>query len=378
MTPGEETALDAARLEDLAKGALVLAAGAEHSSYRASLDWARAAIAEHGPVPLIRPGDLGSGRMCVTVSLLGSSAALAEELPTGEEPRRAVRALERRLGRAADAVVPLNTAAENALLAVVTAASCRLPLVDGDGCGRVLPLLEQTTFTIAGVDVAPVALATPAGDVVVVEAAGSRVEELVRPLVLAAGGWAVAACYPMDGERLAATVVPGTVSRALGAGRPTHGDPFALWQPRPRRLGIGRITAVEHPATPGPDAAGSTALPSRPTSVVVSETEGLHRRFRLEAHNEVLLVLADGAPVAAAPDQVLMLSAADQRVLDVERAMPGIEVEIVVIPAAPAWHTPQGRRLAAAGGLILLSPESERDARQVNHPDAERPEGTRW
>ncbi|RSS58607.1 DUF917 domain-containing protein [Streptomyces sp. WAC01280] len=378
MTPGEETALDATRLEDLAQGALVLAAGAEHSSYRASRDWARASIAEHGPVPLIRPGDLGSERMCVTVSLLGSSAALAEQLPTGEEPRRAVRALERRLGRTADAVVPLNTAAENALLAVVTAASCGLPLVDGDGCGRVLPLLEQTTFTIAGVDVAPVALATPAGDVVVVEAAGSRVEELVRPLVLAAGGWAVAACYAMDGARLAAAVVPGTVSRALAAGRPSHGDPFALWQPKPRRLGIGRITAVEHPATPGPDTVGGTALPSRPTSVVVSETEGLHRRFRLEAHNEVLLVLADGAPAAAAPDQILMLSAADQRVLDVERAIPGVEVEIVVIPAAPAWHSPQGRRLAAAGGLILLSPDLEPDARRVKHPDAERPEEPRW
>lgn len=197
-------------------------------------------------------------------------------------------------------------------------------------------------------------------------------------MVLAAGGWAVAACYAMDGDRMAAAVVPGTVSRALAAGRPTPGDPFALWEPRPRRLGIGRITAVEHPVTQGPDTAGGSALPSRPTSVVVSETEGLHRRFRLEAHNEVLLVLADGAPAAAAPDQILMLSASDQRVLDVERAMPGIEVEIVVIPAAPAWHTPQGRRLAAAGGLLLLSPDPEPDAWRAEHPDAQRPEETRW
>ncbi|MBP0448661.1 DUF917 domain-containing protein [Kitasatospora sp. RG8] len=354
--------LDLARLEELAKGALVLAAGAEQSSHRASLEWARAAIGEHGPVPLLDTAALGAERLCVTVSLLGSSAALAEHLPTGEEPRRAVQALERHLGRAADAVVALNTAAENALLSVVTAASCGLPLVDGDGCGRVLPLLEQTTFTIAGIDVAPVALATPAGDVVVVEAAVSRVEELVRPLVLAAGGWAVAACYPMDGERLATAAVPGTVSRALAAGR-AQGDPFAPWQPRPRRLGTGRITAVEHPASPGPDTVGRAGLPSRPTSVVVSETEGLHRRFRLEAHNEVLLVLADGAPVAAAPDQILMLSVADQRVLDVERAVAGIEVEIVVIPAAPAWHSQQGRRLAAAGGLVLLGPGGDEESR---------------
>ncbi|MFL9684982.1 hypothetical protein [Streptomyces sp. KL110A] len=83
--------------------------------------------------------------------------------------------------------------------------------------------------------------------------------------------------------------------------------------------------------------------------MLVEEDEGLRRRFRLEAHNEILLVLADGAPAASLPDQILMLSRTDRRVLDVERAVPGTAVEVVVIEAPAAWYTPEGRALARTG-----------------------------
>ncbi|MFC9756434.1 DUF917 domain-containing protein [Streptomyces sp. NPDC056921] len=372
---GAPVQVDAAVLERLAAGSLVLAAGAAESAFRVALDWARASVAAHGPVRLLAPDELSGLRLCVTVTLVGSSAALAEQLPTGAETVRAVRALERLLGARADAVVALNTAGENALLSVAAAADCGLPLVDGDGCGRVLPLLEQSTFTLAGVAAAPLALATPSGDVVVVESAGGRVEDLVRPLVPAAGGWAVAVCYAMPGDVLAGSVVPGTVGRAIRAGSARPGNLFAPWSPR--RLCRGRITAVEHPVATeddpygygppepdGPTGPGSAPswpeLPSRPTSVLIAETEGIGRHFRLEAHNEVLLALADGAPVAAAPDQILILSAsADRRVLDVERAVPGVEVEVVVIAAAPAWQTPQGRRLARTGAVDTPGAQEE-------------------
>ncbi|MDW6066181.1 DUF917 family protein [Streptomyces sp. FXJ1.4098] len=190
---------------------------------------------------------------------------------------------------------------------------------------------------------------------VTVESAGSRVEDLVRPLVLAAGGWSVVAGYPMNAAELARCLVPTTVSRAIAAGAATGPVRFAPW--RPRRLCRGRIAAVEQPTGadeegfgPSHPWADAVALPSRPTSVLVAEDEGLRRRFRLEAHNEVLLALADGAVAAAAPDQILILSATDKSVVDVERAVPGTEVEVVVIEAAPAWHTPQGRALARLGG----------------------------
>ncbi|MDW6066182.1 DUF917 family protein [Streptomyces sp. FXJ1.4098] len=154
--------LTAVELEHLAVGARVLAVGTEESAYRVALDWAGAELAAHGPVPLLPPDRLDGVGLCVAVTLAGASAALAEQLPAGDEPMKAVRAVERLVGRPAEAVVALNTAAENALIALATAARCGLPLVDGDGCGRVLPLLEQTVFTLAGAAPAPLASAPPA------------------------------------------------------------------------------------------------------------------------------------------------------------------------------------------------------------------------
>ncbi|MFB7756051.1 DUF917 domain-containing protein [Streptomyces sp. NPDC056121] len=352
MTCAEDRLIGPDELAHLAVGARVLAAGTEESAYQVALDWATAELAAHGPVRLIPAHRIAPDGLCIAVTLAGASAALAEALPTGDEPVRAVQAVERMTGRLAHAVVPLNTAAENALIALATAARCGLPLVDGDGCGRVLPLLEQTLLTLAGAHAAPLALATPGGDVITLECARSSVEELVRPLVLAAGGWAVAAGYPVDGAVLAGALVHGTVSRAIEVGSLEGAARFAAW--RPRRLCRVRIASLE--PSPGPygpgDAAASVTLPSRPTSVLVDEEDGLRRRFRLEAHNEVLLALADGAVVAAAPDHILLVTGADGRVLDVERALPGLTVDVVVIEAAPAWHTPEGRALAGAVGAL--------------------------
>ncbi|MFD5122744.1 DUF917 domain-containing protein [Streptomyces sp. NPDC058385] len=350
MTAASDRLIGPAELEQLAVGARALAAGTEESAYQVALDWAAAELAAYGPVRLLDADRIDPAGLCVAVTLAGASAALAESLPTGDEPVRAVRAVERVAGRAADAVVPINTAAENALIALATAARCGLPLVDGDGCGRVLPLLEQTLFTLADVSAAPLALATPGGDVITVESTRSSVEEVVRPLVLAAGGWAVVAGYPMDGATMARSLVRGTVSRAIEVGSLQGPARFAAW--RPRRLCRGRVAGLE--PSPGPyGPQGDTVpvpLPSRPASVLVDEEGGLRRRFRLEAHNEVLLVLADGAVVAGAPDQILLVTGGDGRVLDVERAAPGLMVEVVVIEAAPAWHTPRGRALAGAIG----------------------------
>ncbi|MGW2077443.1 DUF917 domain-containing protein [Streptomyces sp. NPDC001939] len=352
MTAVTDRLIRPAELAHLAVGARFLAAGAEESAYQVALDWAAAELAAHGPVRLLPADRVAPDGLCVAITLAGASAALAESLPAGDEPVRAVRAVERMTGRRAEAVVLLNTAAENALIGLAAAARCGLPLVDGDACGRVLPLLEQTLFTLAGAAAAPLALATPGGDVVTVESPRGSVEELVRPLVLAAGGWAVVAGYPVDGAVLVDALVHGTVSRAIEAGSKEGAARFGAW--RPRRLCRGRVVALEpSPGPYGPDSTGTpVALPSRPTSILVDEEDGLRRRFRLEAHNDVLLALADGAVVAAAPDHILLVTGGDGRVLDVERVVPGLTVEVVVIEAAPAWHTPEGRALAGAVGAL--------------------------
>lgn len=333
--------IDSSALVALAAGSRLFATGAAEGSLRLAVDWAGGVIGEG--VELVRAEDLPPGTLCVAISLVGSTTALGEQLPAGDEPARAVQALERWLGERVGAVVALNLAAENALLPLVAAATIGVPLVDGDGTGRVFPLVEQTTYTLGGVSAAPLAMAGPSGELVLLETAPDRVEDLVRPLVLSMGGWAAAACYPMAARDLARVQVPGTVSRLLEAGVPgadrSVAAPYGV-----RLLCRGEITAVEGSSGHGLE----VALPSLPSSIVVRESEGLRRLVRLEAHNEIVLALADGAAVAMAPDQICMISVADGMVVDVDKAGPGMEVEVVVVRAAPVWHTEPG---LALGGV---------------------------
>ncbi|MFC4121031.1 DUF917 domain-containing protein [Nonomuraea zeae] len=333
--------IDAAGLGRLSAGSRLFATGAAESSYSLAYAWAGSVLGDG--VTLVAAEELDAGTLCMAITLVGSTTALGEQLPRGDEPVRAVRALERRLGERAGAVVALNLAAENALIPLVAAAGLGVPLVDGDGSGRVFPLVEQTTYTLGRVQAAPLALAGASGEVVVLETAADRVEELVRPVVLSVGGWAVAACYPMAAGDLARVLVPGTVSLLLRAGEP--GVPRSVAAPYGvRTLCKGQILAVEGSTGHGAD----LALPSLPSSIVVQESAGLRRLVRLEAHNEIVLALADGAPVAMAPDQICMIATADGMVVDVDKAEPGVEVEIMVVQAAPVWHTDKGRAL---GGL---------------------------
>jgi DUF917 family protein len=70
----------------------------------------------------------------------------------------------------------------------------------------------------------------------------------------------------------------------------------------------------------------------------------------LEAQNELLLALVDGAVAAAVPDIICLLDPHDGHVTDVESISVGSEVQVVVLPAADVWHTPQG--------LALVGPRS--------------------
>lgn len=335
-------------LPAFAAGAKVFASGATQSSYRLTLDWAASVIGDG--VAVVDADLLPPETLCVAVTLVGSTIALGEQLPGGDEPVRAVQALEGRLRRRVGAVVALNLAAENALLALLTAAILGVPLVDGDGSGRVFPLVEQSTYALGGVSAAPLALGGPGGDLVLLETAPDRVEGLLRPVVLSMGGWAVAVCYPMAAGVLAKVLVRGTVSRVLEAGRP--GAPREVATPYGvRTLCQGEILAVEGSSRYGVD----LSLPSLPSSIVVRESEGLRRLIRLEAHNEIVLALADGAVVAMAPDQICLVSARDGSVVDVDEAGPGMEVEVMVVKAAPVWHSPEGLALGGvrAFGLPL-------------------------
>ncbi|WP_158303233.1 DUF917 domain-containing protein [Prauserella endophytica] len=345
-------AVTAEDLPTLAAGAHLLASGAGRTDVDGVLHWLSALLTEHGPVPLVQPDELAPDTACAAIGLVGSVTALAELPMVGDEPLQVVRALEARLGTKLGAVAALDAATANALTPVAAAASLGLPLVDCDGMGRVFPLIHQTSFALAGVSLTPLAAVGATGDTLILDATPERAERLLRAAVNVSGGWMLTAMYPTTTARLPSAGIVGSISRAIAVGRAlldaTDTDDLAIRlkaQAGSRVLGTGRVVELEHRTRPA-----DTGHPAYPSSIVVRSHAEPVRLIRLEAQNELLLALVDGAVAAAVPDIICLLDPHDGHVIDVESVTVGSEVQVVVVPAADVWHTPQG--------LALVGPRS--------------------
>jgi|SRR5690606_6224779 len=339
-------------LPALAAGAHLLASGAGRTDIDGVLHWLSALLCERGPVPLVQPDELPSDTACAAIGLVGSVTALAELPMVGDEPLQVVRALEARLDTALGAVAALDAATVNALTPVAAAASLGLPLVDCDGMGRVFPLIHQTSFALAGRSLTPLAAVGATADTLVLDATPERAERLLRAAVNVSGGWMLTAIYPTTAARLLSAGIVGSISRAIAVGRALLDaadiDDLTMRLKAlvdSRVLGTGRIVELEHRTRPA-----DIGHPAYPSSIVVRSRAEPVRSIRLEAQNELLLALIDGAVAAAVPDIICLLDPQDGHVLDVESVTLGTEVQVVVVPAADVWYTPQG--------LDLVGPRS--------------------
>lgn len=321
-------------------------------------------LQQHGPVSLVGIDDLPPDALCASVGAVGGFAPLIELPPCGDEFVLAVRALEARVGRRIDALVSLNAAGPNALFPIAAAAALGLPLVDCDGMGRILPLIHQTTYALAGLPVTPLAAVSQTGDVVVLETGSARADPLLRGVVDASGGFMICAMYPATAGQLSRAAILGSTSRIMRAGKilTTASDRRTLLGGLARTVGagvlasgrvveIGRATRSE----------GTRHYPSMPSTIVVAEHGGTDRIVRLEAQNELLLALTDGAVAAAVPDHLCLFDRQKLRIVGLEWVAVADDVDVLVVPAAPMWHTPAGLALAGprAFGIPVRHPTED-------------------
>ncbi|KUF06516.1 DUF917 family protein [Leucobacter sp. G161] len=314
--------LVAADVARLTRGAKPFASGVNSAALHVLRDWASAAL-ERSAVSLLPLTELADDASYAVVTLVGSPTAIAENLPDGSEPGRAIAALERALGRSIQGILPVNTAGENAVLALASAAALGVALVDGDACGRVRPTVQDTLLTRAGIAMGPCVVVSSFGETTVIDATTDRAALIVPRLVAASGGWAFFAGYPATGRQLRAHAHAGTIQRYLDAkpGNELAGVPH-------RTLLRATITHVEQ-SRRGMDR----------MSILMTELGAAGRqvrRVRVDADEAYLGALADGVPLQRGPHELFVISESGE-VLDPERCLPGMRVSLAAVDLPQAW-----------------------------------------
>jgi DUF917 family protein len=173
------------------------------------------------PVTIISPAELDDDALVIPTALMGAPSVLVERLPRGTEPVTALRALEKVLGRSADATMPIESGGINSTIPLFVAAQLGIPVVDGDGMGRAFPELQMETFAIYGVNGSPLSIADQHGNTAIIDTGSDNrtMEQFARSITIRMGGVGYIAEYPMSGAEVKRTAIPGTLSLALRLGR---------------------------------------------------------------------------------------------------------------------------------------------------------------
>lgn len=287
-------------------------------------------------VYLLRPDEL-AGSSTVPVGMVGGTSVLVEKLPGGSEFARAVEAVCRWSGTPAQSVMGIEIGGMNALTGIFAAIDLNLPYLDADLMGRALPRMDQLTWAAAHLPICPMALCQANGQTLVIEhGTPEQMERAVRTFVAMLGGWAAAAVRPTEARAAAENANVGGVARALALGRAHAELPTTPSRSQVADalggavLGAGRIRHV--------DRSSHTSSFGRGSFSFVDEQSGTV--LRVEAENELLLVLADGEVVATCPDIICVLQARTARPLSADQVRVGDDVILVILPGPQWWMHP--------------------------------------
>ncbi len=212
--------LTPADLPDLVRGAALLGTGGGGDPAIGRTLVAHAMRTGH-PVMIIDPAELDDDALVVPTALMGAPSVLVERLPRGTEPVTALRALEKVLGRRADATMPIESGGINSTIPLFVAAQLGIPVVDADGMGRAFPELQMETFAIYGVNGSPLSIADQNGYTAIIDTRSDNraMEQFARSVTIRMGGVGYIAEYPMSGADVKRTAIPRTLSLALRLGR---------------------------------------------------------------------------------------------------------------------------------------------------------------
>ena len=331
-----------------------------HSGHRAVAGTRTSARSRHcsscgagKTIQVVSLDEIPDDAFVTTVGGMGSPTVGIERIGRGDECVRAMRALERHMGRRFTHVIPGEIGGSNSMRPMIVAAQTGIPVIDGDGMGRAFPELQMDTFSIYGVAPTPGALADPRGHEVIFDKIADPItlERYARAVTIQMGGAAGYAFPPMTAEEVRRTAIPGTVTLAIEIGRAVLAARAALRQPGRRRArrfpaGSGSFTARSSTSSAGcwagSRAACSSSRGSAPTPAA---------SLRIDFQNENLIARTDeGEILAVVPDLICLVDEDSAEPITTEIVRYGLRVVVLGIPAPEMLKTPEA--------LAVIGPEA--------------------
>lgn len=314
-------------LQYVAAGAAVLASGGG-GSYRDAVD-VLGELAQAGWSGTVAVQDYDGQTSACVLAMMGSPDA-ATSL-TYDNIRRSylntLDAFAAAVGGQPGCLIPVEIGPINSIVPLLAAAELGLWVVDGDGAGRAVPELPQTTY--AGsltLPAAPCALGNDADVAALVETSiidaptAARVETLAGGVVAAFGSFSGIALWPSgsgNGYALSGSYIPGTLTQAHALGQylmnlamtPTTADvasAIASITGRAASAAVTNfyITGVTQTTTSASLDAGVIRLDNAPQQAESTETCYLYNLNE----NLLLYSTASSAPLIVAPDSICYYS----------------------------------------------------------------------
>ena len=333
----------AEQLEDIARGAALLGTGGGGDPYIGRL-LALSAINEFGPPMLINASELKDDATVLTIAMVGAPAVITEKGSSGFEIDLAIQKMEEKLGKKADAIIPIEIGGLNSMIPILAAARTKLPLVDADGMGRAFPEIQMVTFNIFGVPCTPAVITDEHLNVLTLETHNAkRAEDLVRVSSIEMGCSVIMSSYSMTGKQAKNFAVHGTMSMALEIGKAIrlgriNGDPFTSlidylssnqYYNYCKVIFDGKVADIKRETKQGFNVG----------HCFLDALDGSQDRMEVLFQNEHLVAKLNGHVKTIVPDLICIVDRESCEPITVEALKYGQRVKVIGMSAAPIMRT---------------------------------------
>lgn len=329
-------------LVDLITGCAILGTGGGGSP-RTGLSLLENDLKEGHKFQLVDLKEVPDDALIASPYMCGSVSPEKAGTGHGDEPFQAFLALQKYIGQKFFAVIPTEIGGGNTAVALSVAAKLDIPVVDGDPAGRSVPELVHSTFYINNVPIAPLAVASARGEILILKKvdADVRAEAIVRAVAVACGNRVGVADHPIDGKTLKQTVIPGTLSKALDLGRSLREARVSGKDPvtavveagKGYRLFQGKVVRNDW-RIHGGFTIGEL--------IIMGEKDFQGHTYRIWYKNEHIIAWFDEEPDVIAPDLLCVLNPTTGEAITNPNCREEMSVVVIGFPAPPIWRTPKG------------------------------------